>query len=151
MISDRINQPTNLYSIFFHVFSTLGISIKLMKTYFKHPYERPLPAIYYLSSDILRHFSLHANVLQRMVQPSRKEQQHLMLSYNTPRLLHVHLGKYGIKPLGSFDDLLCERRHPNSRKWKKVIISHFHLIRYHSAFSKTLNIDIIRFRLCILG
>ncbi len=124
MISDRINP----YRIFFHVFSTLGISIQLMKTYFPHPYERPLPAIYYLSSDIPRHFSLHVNILQRMVQPSRKEQQRLLLSYNTPRLRHVHWGKYGIKPLGSFDNLLCERRHPNRRKSKKVIISHFYWI-----------------------
>jgi hypothetical protein len=89
-----------------------------MKTYFKHPYEKPLTAIYYSSSDLLSHFSSRVSFQQRIVQPSTKEQQRLLSSSNTPHLPHVHSGKYGIKPL---NPSVYERRKSN-RKSSKVII-----------------------------
>jgi hypothetical protein len=90
-----------------------------MKTYLKHPYEKPLTAIYYSSSDIFSHFSSRTNFQQRVVQPSTKEQQRLLSSFSTPQLQHVHSGKYGIKPLWPSDDIsLRERRKSNSKSSK---------------------------------
>jgi hypothetical protein len=103
------------------VFSTLPISNQLMKTYLKHPYEKRVTAIYYSSSDILTQFSAHVNFQQRVVQPSTKEQQRLLLSSTRSRLQHVHVGKYGIKPLEPSDSLLCKQQKFH-RKSRKVII-----------------------------
>lgn len=99
----------------------MSISNQLMKTYLKRPYEKSLTGIYYSSSDILTHFSAHVDFRQRVVQPSTKEQQRLLSSSNTPRFRHVHLGKYGIKPLDSSNNLFDEQRLSN-RKLSKVII-----------------------------
>ncbi len=93
-----------------------------MKTYLKHPYEKPLTGIYYSSSDILTHFSARLDFRQRVLQPSTKEQQRLLSSSTTSRLQHVHLGKYGIKPLESSACLFYEQQ--SNRKTKKVRISH---------------------------
>jgi len=92
-----------------------------MKTYLKRPYENPLTVIYYSSSDILCHFSTHVDFRQRVVRPSTKEQQRLLSSSNRHRLQHVHLGKYGIKPLESSNNLLNEQQQ-SDRKLNKVII-----------------------------
>jgi len=94
-----------------------------MKLYMKRPYEKPLTRIYYSSSDILSHFSAHVNFRQRVVRTSTKEQQRLLSSSNTPRFQHVHVGRYGIKPLEPSDSLFYEQQHYN-RKLSKVIITH---------------------------
>ena len=91
-----------------------------MKTYLKHPYEKSLTEIYYSSADILTQFSAHDNIRQRVVQPSTKEQQRLLSLSTGSRLQHVHVGKYGIKPLDLSDSLLCEQQ-TTHRKSKKVM------------------------------
>ena len=105
------------------MFSTLLISNILMKTYLKRPYEQPSTAIYYSSSDVLSHFSSRSsNFQQRVVQPSAKEQERLLSSSNAPRFQHVHLGKYGIKPLQPSDNLLYEQQQVNRRPSKVIRI-----------------------------
>lgn len=90
-----------------------------MKTYLKRPYKKSLTQIYYSSSDILTHFSTHVDFRQRVIQPSTKEQQRLLLSSNTPRFHHIHLGKYGIKPLDSSNNLFHVQELSN-KKFNKV-------------------------------
>ena len=96
-----------------------------MKTYLKHSDEKSLTAIYYSSDDILTQFSAHVNSRQRVVQPSTKEQQRLLSLSTVPRLQHVHVGKYGIKPLDLSDNLLCEQQ-TTHRKLKKVMKLYTH-------------------------
>jgi E3 ubiquitin-protein ligase RGLG len=80
-----------------------------MKTYLKRPYEKPLAAIYYSSSDTLQHFPSSVNFRQRIVQPSTKEQKRLLSLSSSSHLQHVHSGKYGIRPIWPSDESLCEQ------------------------------------------
>ena len=93
-----------------------------MKTYLKRPYEKSLAAIYYSSADTLHHFPSSVNFRQRIVQPSTKEQRRLLSSSSSPRLQHVHSGKYGIRPIWPSDELLCEQWQ-HGRKSSKVMIT----------------------------
>jgi hypothetical protein len=111
-----------------------------MKLYLKRPYEKPLTGIYYSSSDILNHFSAHVDFRQRVVRPSTKEQQRLLSSYNTPRFQHVHLGRYGIKPLESSGSLFYEQKQSN-RKLSKVIIIHETVYTHKNTISLSLYIN----------
>ncbi len=107
------------------MFSTLSILNQLMKTYLKHhPYEKPLTAIYYSSSYILTHFSAGIDFRHRVIQPSTKEQRRLLSSSTIHRFLHVHLGKYGIKPLESSYNLFNKQQQKSNKKLSKVIIIH---------------------------
>ena len=98
-----------------------------MKTYLKRPYEKPLAAIYYASADMLHHFPSRVNIRQRIVQPSSKEQQRLLSSTSSSsssstRLQHVHWGKYGIKPLGTSDESLCEQLQYGKKSAKVMVL-----------------------------
>ncbi|CAF1005151.1 unnamed protein product [Adineta steineri] len=80
-----------------------------MKTYLKRPHDKSFAAVFYSHSDTHNQVQSRANFRQQIVQPSTKEQQRLLSSTNLPRLQHVHSGKYGIKPIWSSDDSLCEQ------------------------------------------
>jgi hypothetical protein len=91
----------------------------------KRPYEKPLGAVFYSSIDTLHQFPSRVNFRQRIVQPSTKEQQRLLSSLpssSSPRLQHVHSGRYGIRPIWPSDESLCEQPQ-HGRKSSKVIIT----------------------------
>lgn len=92
-----------------------------MKTYLKHPYEKPLTKVFYAPSDVPNNFPSRVDYRQRIVQPSTKEQQRLLSSSHSPRFQHVHYGKYGIKPIWPSDESECEAWE-RGRKSSKVII-----------------------------
>jgi hypothetical protein len=94
-----------------------------MKTYLKHSNKDPLKAVYYSSADFLSHSSSRVDFRHRVVQPSTKEQQRLLSSSNKPQLQHVHLGKYGIRPLWPSDNTSHDHRQSNTKS-SKVIIRH---------------------------
>ncbi|CAF1046187.1 unnamed protein product [Adineta ricciae] len=97
-----------------------------MKTYLKRSYEKSLSNVYYSSSDASNNFPSRVSIRTRIIQPSTKEQQRLLLaaSSSTPRLQHVHSGKYGIKPIWPSDDLTCElwRQGKRSSKYRSSSI-----------------------------
>ena len=97
-----------------------------MKTYLKRPYEKPLAAIYYASTDVLHHLPSSVNFRQRIVQPSTKEQRRLLSSTSSSssstRVQHVHWGKYGIRPLEPSDESLCEQWLHGKKSSKVMII-----------------------------
>ena len=93
-----------------------------MKTYLKRSYEKSLSNVYYSSSDTSNNFPSRVSIRTRIIQPSTKEQQRLLLatSPSTPRLQHVHSGKYGIKPIWPSDDLTCELWRQGKRSSKVI-------------------------------
>ncbi|CAF0742831.1 unnamed protein product [Rotaria sordida] len=95
-----------------------------MKTYFKHPYEKSLARIFYSSLDTVNHITSRFDFRQRIVQPSTKEQQRLLSPSSSPRLQHVHSGKYGIKPIWPSDKSVCEPwqqgKKSSKNRWSSV-------------------------------
>lgn len=93
-----------------------------MKTYLKRPHEKSLSAVFYSPLDTPQQYPSRVNFRQRVVRPSTREQQRLFSSTShSSRYPHVHWGKYGIKPLGSSEELSCEQW-PHDKKSSKVII-----------------------------
>jgi hypothetical protein len=95
-----------------------------MKTYLKRPDEKSLTSIFYSSSDTHNRFPSRVNFRQRIVQPSTKEQQRLLSLSSSPRLHHVHSGKYGIRPLWSSDKSFCEQWQRDRKSSKVITILH---------------------------
>ncbi|CAF1025021.1 unnamed protein product [Rotaria sordida] len=84
-----------------------------MKTYLKHPYEKPLTTIYYSSLDILSHFSSYANFRQRIIQPSARQKRVLSL----PKILKIKRvlsKKYSLKSYGFVNSSLHQQRQQQS-------------------------------------
>lgn len=69
-----------------------------MKSYVKSSQEKSSTRIYYLSSDLLTHRILQSITTK---EGEVEQQLHFLSSFNTPRLQHRHVGRYGIKPIDS--------------------------------------------------
>lgn len=93
-----------------------------MKTYLKRSHNKALETIFYSSLDTLKHFPTRVKYRQHIIQPSTKEQQRLLSSSSrSPRIQHVHSGKYGIRPIWPSDKLSCEQS-KHGKKLNKVIL-----------------------------